>query len=94
MRGTRRMAEISIVLAVFAAVGVVAGVFARPWIGLVILTAIGAAFAGVAFLPDDADVYQEMDSKNRALLGTVIFGAPAFVGWVAGALIRRARSSW
>jgi ABC-type branched-subunit amino acid transport system permease subunit len=87
------MTEILISGASFAAVGVLAGVSARPSIGLVILTAMGAAIAGAAFLPDAPDVYEEMDPKNQALLAAIMFGVPALVGWIAGALIRRARSS-
>lgn len=90
------MTDLLISLALFATIGVVAGVFARPWIGLVILTAIGAALAGSMFLPDDPGVYQEMDAKNSALIVAVFFGVPAFVGWFVGGLIRLARapSSW
>ena len=82
------MTPLLINAALCAMVGFVAGVFARPWIGLAALTAIGAALAGAMFLPDDPEVYQEMSRANQALAMAVVFGVPAFVGWVPGALIR------
>lgn len=80
------MTAFLIPVAVFATVGLAVGIFARPWIGLAALTLIGAAIAGSRFLPSDSAT--EMDPKNQALLTAIVFGVPAFAGWVAGALIR------